>query len=56
MAQEQDHAVQNLGVATLTNAVALVVLHSGHAIVTAHVQHKHTWLFRQDYFPVMVLL
>jgi hypothetical protein len=53
--QEQDHAVQKPMAEILTSVAVLVALHSGHAIVIAHAQHKHTWLFLQDYFPVMGL-
>ena len=54
--QEQVRAVQNHMAATLTSVADLVVLHSGHAIVTVHVLLKHMWLFLRGYSPAMVLL
>jgi hypothetical protein len=56
MVQVQPAAVQKHTAVISIRKADLAALHSGHVIVTAHVQHNYTWQFLQDYLPVMAVL
>jgi hypothetical protein len=53
MVQAQEDAVQKPMAEISISVADLAVLHSGPAIVIALAQLKHTWLFLQDFSPVM---
>jgi repressor of nif and glnA expression len=55
MVQEQDHAVQNLGVEILISVADSVAPHSLLVILTVLVQHTITWQFLQGCLPVMAV-